>query len=89
MVYDRKRYNGLTMKGLHDERVREEVDQMEARLASVTDAHTDVRVQLGGVQGLDEFAQALLVAVHLPVSPDEEFPAHVCGVWGRLDLERT
>ena len=66
-----------------------EVDQLEARLASVTDAHTDIGVQLGGVKGLDELAQALLVAIHLPVSPDEEFPAHVCGVWGRLDLERT
>ena len=52
-------------------------------------AHTDVGVQVGGVQRLDELPQALLVAVHLPVAPDEEFPAHVCGVWSRLDLERT
>lgn len=39
---------------------------------------TDIRVHLGSVHGLDEVAEALLVAVHLPVSTNEEFPAHGC-----------
>lgn len=41
--------------------------------------HTDIGVHLGCVQGLDELPEALLVAVHLPVSTNEEFPAHGCG----------
>lgn len=52
---------------------------MDQGKASQT-SHTDVGVQLGAVQGLDELPETLLVSVHLPVSPDEEFPAHVCGV---------
>jgi len=52
------------------------VDQREASQTQ----RTDVGVQLGAVQGLDELPETLLVSVHLPVSPDEEFPAHVCGV---------
>lgn len=45
--------------------------------------HTDIGVHLASVQGLDELPKAFLVAVHLPVSTNEEFPAHVCGFFGR------
>lgn len=40
--------------------------------------HTDVRIHFGCVQGLRELAEALLVAVQLPVSTNKEFPAHDC-----------
>lgn len=40
--------------------------------------HTDIGVHLGSVHGMDELPKAFLVAVHLPVSTDEEFPGHVC-----------
>lgn len=44
--------------------------------------HTDIGVHLGSVHGLDELPKAFLVAVHLPVSTDEEFPGHVCRFLG-------
>ena len=45
--------------------------------------HTDIGVNLGSVHGVDQLPQAFLVAVHLPVSTNEEFPGHDCGfVWG-------
>lgn len=37
-------------------------------------ALTGVGGELGAVQRVDELAQALLVAVHLPVAPHEELP---------------
>lgn len=40
--------------------------------------HTDIGVNLGSVHGLDELPEAFLVSVHLPVSTNEEFPAHGC-----------
>lgn len=43
---------------------------------------TDVGVHRSSVHGLDELPKALLVAVHLPVSTDEEFPAHDCSFCG-------
>lgn len=51
-------------------------------------AHTDIRVHLGCVQGLDKLPEAFLVAVHLPVSTDEEFPAHVCEFFFRWFAEK-
>lgn len=40
--------------------------------------HTDIRVHRGSIHGLNELAKAFLVTIHLPVSTDKEFPAHVC-----------
>lgn len=37
-------------------------------------ALTGVGGELGAIQRVDELAQALLVAVHLPVAPHEELP---------------
>lgn len=45
-------------------------------------SHTDVGVHRAAVHGLDELPEALLVAVHLPVSAYEKFPAHGCGFCG-------
>lgn len=45
---------------------------------------TDVGVHCGSVHGLDEIPKALLIAVHLPVSTDEKFPAHDCSFCGCL-----
>lgn len=47
-------------------------------------SHTDVGVHRGPVHGLDELPEALLVAVHLPVSTYEKFPGHGCGFCGCL-----
>lgn len=44
--------------------------------------HTNIRVHLGFIHGLNEFAKAFLVTVHLPVSTDKEFPGHFCGFEG-------
>lgn len=41
--------------------------------------HTNIRVHLGSIHGMNELAKAFLVTVHLPVSTDKEFPGHVCG----------
>ena len=49
-------------------------------------SRTDVGVHLGVVHGLHELAEARLVAVHLPVTTDKEFPAHVCGLVDDLVL---
>lgn len=46
--------------------------------------HTDIGVHLGSIHSLDEVPEAFLVAVHLPVSTNEEFPAHVCGFLWRF-----
>lgn len=45
---------------------------------------TDVGAHRGSVHGRDEIPKALLIAVHLPVSTDEKFPAHDCSFFGCL-----
>lgn len=42
-------------------------------------SRTDVGVHFSSVQSLNELPKAFLVAVHLPVPTNKEFPAHGCG----------
>ena len=44
--------------------------------------HTNIRVHLGFIHGVNKLAKAFLVTVHLPVSTDKEFPGHFCGFEG-------